>query len=40
MLKITVYQVLHNYQHVSVWIYTIIRGTFIEHVENTEEKQF
>jgi hypothetical protein len=36
--KITIYQVLHNSRHVSVWIYTAIRGTFIEHFETTEEK--
>jgi hypothetical protein len=25
-------------RHVSVWINTIIRGTFMEHFETTEEK--
>jgi hypothetical protein len=36
--SITVYQGLHNSLRVSVWVYSIVRGTFIEHFETTEEK--
>jgi hypothetical protein len=31
------YQALHDFRHASVWIYTILRGTYIEHSKLLKE---